>query len=194
MLSLTGGKRPPRSSLLWVSAPCVRAITPTPGGKVVTLPSLFTTFIAFLASGLSRLLRQSRHRLLSGPSFRRCSVRLMLRPAHLLALLVRSDLRLSPGPPRTSTPELSQQEVALSLSQVSLHDTSGKVPWPDFHRLEHCRYRLHPEGEGFTDPQGEDSKKKDPRPFDRGSIGCCIGGSRASRARLLWLRWEPPHT
>ena len=33
--------------------------------------------------------------------------------------------------------------VTWSPSRVSLHSPPGRELWPDFHRLEHCRYRLH---------------------------------------------------
>jgi hypothetical protein len=69
------------------------------------IPASHPVSIAFLNKALSRLLQHSQHRLPSGPSFRRVNpVFALLRPAWLLALLCRSDLRIAPRPPRTSPP------------------------------------------------------------------------------------------
>src|SRR5262249_32320352 len=74
----------------------LRAVTPTPRGGARD-PSLPSLPLAFLHRTRSRFLCCPRHLFRSGLCLRRCSVRFMLRPAKLLALLDRSDLEFSSG-------------------------------------------------------------------------------------------------
>ena len=46
-------------------------------------------------------------------------------------------------PPRTFNIRACPRPVARTPSRVSLHSPPGGELWPDFHRLEHYRYRLH---------------------------------------------------
>ena len=66
----------------------------------------------------------------------------MLRPAKLLALLGWSDLELSLAAEDVYL-RACPRPVTRTPSRVSLHSPPGGELWPDFHRLEHCRYRLH---------------------------------------------------
>jgi len=47
-------------------------------------------------------------------------------------------IRACPGP------------VTWTPSRVSLHSPPGGELWPDFHRLEYCRYRLHVLSQSFS--------------------------------------------
>ena len=82
----------PIFSLLCDNAPFLRATTPTPGGGVRGHLGASSRPRAFPRVTLDRLLHRSRHQFPSGGTFDAGSVRLMLRPAWLLAFLDWSDL------------------------------------------------------------------------------------------------------
>jgi len=73
----------------------------------------------------------------------------MLRPAKLLALLDWSDLELSLAAEDVYL-RACPRPVTQTPSRVSLHRPPGGERWPDFHRLEYCRYRLHALSQTFT--------------------------------------------
>ena len=82
----------PRPSLLWVNAPSLRATTPTPGGGVRGHLRCFLTPKGLPQSNTGSAPPSIPTPVSVGGNFRRCSVRLMLRPAWLLAFLDWSDL------------------------------------------------------------------------------------------------------
>src|SRR5215475_9949549 len=65
----------------------------------------------------------------------------MLRPVELLALLYRSDLEVSPADEDVYV-RAFPRPVTQTSSRISLHSLFGERLWPDFHRLERCRYGL----------------------------------------------------
>ena len=131
-LGYTGSPRPttwsglpPRPSLLWARTLSTRAVTPTPGGDAGPYPRSGPAPMAFLIGAMSRLL-QPPTPVSVGTHSRRCSVRAVLRPACLLALLDRSDLeRHRSLAAEDFVPELSRRKVALPVSRASLHGTFG---------------------------------------------------------------------
>jgi len=131
-------------SLLWVSVPSTRAVTSTPGGESGPYPRPAT-----LLHGLPHQNSES-----APPMFPTSAsvgallstllpVFALLRPARLLALLDRSDLERHRSPAAEDFfTRAFPRKVTLPASRISLHGARGRTPWPDFHRLEHCRYRL----------------------------------------------------
>jgi len=79
----------------------------------------------------------------------------MLRPVELLALLYGSDLEVSPADEDVYV-RAFPRPVTQTSSRISLHSLFGERLWPDFHRLEHCRYGLRTllvnSGYGLTKP------------------------------------------
>jgi hypothetical protein len=132
---------PARPSLLWVRAPSLRAVTPTPRGGT-RHPSLPSLPLAFLHRTWSRLLYFPSPQLRCGLCLRRCSVRCPLRRARLLALLGWSDLELCSGRRGRLHPSLPEAGHPDPESGITTQPSWGEL-WPDLHRLEHCRYRLH---------------------------------------------------
>src|SRR5262245_3272215 len=65
----------------------------------------------------------------------------MLRPVELLALLYGSDLEVSPADEDVYVRALPRP-VTQTSSRISLHSLFGERLWPDFRRLERCRYGL----------------------------------------------------
>src|SRR5262252_9354396 len=65
----------------------------------------------------------------------------MLRPVELLALLYGSDLEVSPADEDVYV-RAFPRPVTQTSSRISLHSLFGERLWPDFHRLERCRYGL----------------------------------------------------
>ena len=82
----------PRPSLLCDNAPSLRATTPTPGGGVRGHLRCFLTPKGLPQSNTGSAPPSIPTPVSVGGNFRRCSVRLMLRPAWLLAFLDWSDL------------------------------------------------------------------------------------------------------
>ena len=121
----------------------MRATTPTPGGGLGAHTRFFPSPKAFPEKSTGRLLHLLQLASCAGVCSRRCSVRLMLRPAWLLALLYQSDLKPKLRPTRAFTSELSRMMVTLHMSRISLHDAVGLTPRPDFHQLEYRPCRLH---------------------------------------------------
>src|SRR2546426_709259 len=130
-------------SLLWVSVPCTRAVTSTPGGESGPYPRPAT-----LLHGLPHQNSES-----APPMFPTSAsvgallstllpVFALLRPARLLALLDRSDLERHRSPAAEDFfTRAFPRKVTLPASQISLHSARGRTPGPAFHRLEHSRYR-----------------------------------------------------
>ena len=77
-----------------------------------------------------------------GYRLRRFRVRFMLRPAWLLALLCQSDPGSLPAAESFYFRACSSEDHSPPESGITTRHP-GSIPWSDFHRLDHCRYRLH---------------------------------------------------
>jgi hypothetical protein len=76
-----------------------------------------------------------------GVTLRRDKVRFMLRSVELHALLYGSDLEVSP-PDEDVYVRAFPRPITQTSNWISLHSLFGDRLWPDFHRLERCRYGL----------------------------------------------------
>jgi hypothetical protein len=104
----------PRPSLLYDNAPSIRATTPTPGGGVSAHLQYFLTPKGLPQSNNGSAPPSIPTPVSVGGNFRRCRVRLMLRPAWLLAFLDWSDLTKRVGRRRRLHPSLPQRRSLTS--------------------------------------------------------------------------------
>jgi hypothetical protein len=136
---------PPRPSPLWVNAPSLRAIIPTPGGEAVTPQSRHhpqrlattesgvsssTTLTPIAVRGDLTTLQGSLHAMARRVACPPVRVRPGGSSAHNEDVYVRAFPRAFPRP------------VTRTSSQISLHSLFGERLWPDCHRLERCSYGL----------------------------------------------------